>query len=202
MRAAEFVRRCRRAVGEPDAAEAVRDLVQWLVQNRDAVLEEIGSATRSAIDPVYVGDDLTILHVVMPPTAVAGPHDHSTWAVVGVHGGTETNELYERSGDGSDIVKTGRVNVEPGETLLLSPAAIHAVSNGNSSYAAAIHVYGGNLLQTPRSAWDATGVERDLDDTEQRAAVLAFQREEAGLGRALTLGEAQRLLSSLRDGAR
>ena len=55
----------------------------------------------------------------------------------------------------------GRRTVTAGEVLSLGNEAIHQIANPLSCKLIALHVYGKNIFETERSAWDpATGAER------------------------------------------
>jgi predicted metal-dependent enzyme (double-stranded beta helix superfamily) len=65
------------------------------------------------------------------------------------------------------------------DTIRLGDAIIHSVTNPLDQITAAIHVYGGDLLGTPRSEWDAkTFAERPYDTA---AMLRAFEESNAGL---------------------
>ena len=49
---------------------------------------------------------------------------------------------------------SGGRELHAGEVLLLGDDAIHEVSNPGTGFTGAIHVYGGDLINTPRSQWD------------------------------------------------
>jgi predicted metal-dependent enzyme (double-stranded beta helix superfamily) len=82
------------------------------------------------------------------------PHDHQTWAVIGIYGGQEDNSFYRRRKDGPGLELVNARSVAEAETISLGADAIHAVTNPRRKFTAAIHVYGGDFFTIPRSEWD------------------------------------------------
>jgi predicted metal-dependent enzyme (double-stranded beta helix superfamily) len=104
---------------------------------------------------------LTVLHVVVNPGFVSPQHDHHTWAVIGVYDGQEDNTFYRLIEGSRRIEEIGRRNVGQGEVLTLGTEAIHQIANPRTEKLVALHVYGKNIFEIERSAWDpATGNER------------------------------------------
>jgi predicted metal-dependent enzyme (double-stranded beta helix superfamily) len=104
---------------------------------------------------------LTVLHTVVNPGFVSPPHDHRTWAVIGVYDGQEDNTFYRLIEGNRSIEQIGRRSLKKGEVLTLCSEAIHQIANPLGRKLIALHVYGKNIFETERSAWDpATGDER------------------------------------------
>ena len=168
---AEFVDGCRGARREGHPHLAVRELLARATSARrdvEAVLgHEAGLAT------LHSSPDLTILHVVWPPGMSLFPHDHRMWAAIGVYTGQEDNAFYRRAPGG--LLDSGGRQVCDGEVLLLGDDAIHAVANPRRSFTGSIHVYGGDLLATPRSEWDPAAMEERPYDV---AAVFRYFEEQ------------------------
>ena len=82
----------------------MREIVARAVADPAAVLKGLGEPQIAGVDALYRGEDVTILNVVWAPLMTIMPHDHRTWAVIGVYGGREDNMYWRRIGD------------EPGET--------------------------------------------------------------------------------------
>jgi predicted metal-dependent enzyme (double-stranded beta helix superfamily) len=80
------------------------------------------------------------------------PHDHRMWAVIGIYGGAEDNTLYRRGPDG--IVRAGARQLRERDVFSLGADAIHSVDNPARRFTGAIHVYGGDFVNQPRSQWD------------------------------------------------
>jgi len=103
---------------------------------------------------------LTVLHTVVNPGFVSPPHDHRTWAVIGVYDGQEDNTFYRLVYGSRRIEQAGSRNLRKGEVLTLETEAIHKIANPLNNKLIALHVYGNNIFEIERSAWDpATGSE-------------------------------------------
>jgi predicted metal-dependent enzyme (double-stranded beta helix superfamily) len=144
----DFVAECLGALADATPLLAIRDVVERAV--RDGVG---GLAEEPGIRVLWCDPSLTVAHVVIPAGAPKSlPHDHRMWAVIGIAGGCEDNEFFRRSADSLEA-SGGRV-VEAGEVLSLGPETIHAVGNPLAhTSTSGLHVYGGDLVNTPRSMW-------------------------------------------------
>ena len=146
-----FIERCRRAVLEPEPVESVRALLQEVVSDRRSVAAAL-PATRAELDVLYVGPDVNVMKVVWGPGMEFPPHDHLTWACVGMYGGVERNRLYRLVDDRPTIC--GGFEIGEGDVGVLDADVIHAVANPRTrQFSAAIHVYGGGFTELPRSNW-------------------------------------------------
>jgi len=104
---------------------------------------------------------LTVLHTVVNPSFVSPAHDHRTWAVIGVYDGQEDNTFYRLIEGSRNVEQIGRRNLRQGEVLTLGINAIHQITNPLGRKLIALHLYGKNIFEIERSAWDpATGDER------------------------------------------
>jgi predicted metal-dependent enzyme (double-stranded beta helix superfamily) len=81
------------------------------------------------------------------------PHDHRTWAVIGIYTGREQNTFFRRADRG--IAQHGTKELNAKDVASLGAATIHAVTNPLEQITGAIHVYGGDFFATPRSEWDS-----------------------------------------------
>jgi predicted metal-dependent enzyme (double-stranded beta helix superfamily) len=146
----------RQAVRSDDPG-AVADVVRSAIREKPFV-PQVGSSQLLHSEP-----GLTVMHTVVNPGFVSPPHDHRTWAVIGVYDGEEDNTFYRLIEGGGRIEQSGRRNLQRGEVLTLGADAIHQIANPLGSKLIALHVYGKNIFETERSAWDlATGDERPL----------------------------------------
>src|ERR1051326_2459068 len=91
-----FVADCRAAIADSSPQKAVRELLAQAMANRAGVLKAIGGPTAGGVKPIYSGDDVTIYNVVWAPLMTILPHDHRTWAVIGVYTGAEDNVYWRR----------------------------------------------------------------------------------------------------------
>jgi predicted metal-dependent enzyme (double-stranded beta helix superfamily) len=91
------------------------------------------------------------------------PHDHRMWALIGIYAGAEDNEFYRRGPNG-ELVESGGRRLNVGEVCHLGSSAIHAVENPTDRLTGAVHVYGGDFVNHPRSQWGPGDlVERPYD---------------------------------------
>lgn len=148
----KLVEECIAASEEADALLAVRDVLERFVAAPAGLAEPVTGLTFLHRSPT-----LTVIDVVWPPGIRLFPHDHRMWAAIGIFGGQEDNEFFRR-GEGGGLVSSGGRELFERDVLLLGDDAIHAVSNPSArSYTRAIHAYGGDFVETPRSQWDAAG---------------------------------------------
>jgi predicted metal-dependent enzyme (double-stranded beta helix superfamily) len=82
------------------------------------------------------------------------------WAVIGIYEGQEDNTFFRRSGpDRRSLTESGGKELATGDVLVLGDDAIHAVANPKSHLTGAVHVYGGDFVNEPRSQWGPGPVE-------------------------------------------
>ena len=171
----ELVADCRRAVGETEPRLAIRDVLDRVVADPTPVGEAL-APTEGGITLLHRSPEVTVLHVVWAPGMRLFPHDHRMWAAIGIYAGQEDNAFYRRAG--STLVESGGKELAVGDVLVLGDDAIHAVSNPKDHLTAAIHVYGGDFVDQPRSQWGPGPVEERPYDME------VVQREFADANRA------------------
>ena len=87
----DIISRCQAALTEHTPALAVRDVLDELVADPAALDRAVGPVERGGISTVHNADDLTILRVAWTPGMAINPHEHRTWAVIGMYGGQEDN---------------------------------------------------------------------------------------------------------------
>ena len=90
-------------------------------------------------------------------TFVAPSTSFPTGGAIAIYDGREDNAFFRR--DGSHAVPSGGKRLAAGDVILLGEQVVHGVSNPGSDYTGAIHVYGGDLIDTPRSQWDPETLE-------------------------------------------
>jgi predicted metal-dependent enzyme (double-stranded beta helix superfamily) len=162
-----FIADCRAAVAEDASHKAVREIVARAVAAPGDVLKALGEPRFAGVEALYRGDDVTILNVVWAPLMTILPHDHRTWAVIGVYGGREDNMYWRRVGGetgGTRIEAAGARSLCVGDAEPLGRDIIHSVTNPITRLTGAIHVYRGDFIAAERSEWDPeTLTERPYD---------------------------------------
>lgn len=146
-----FVEECESAVAEGEPRRAVREVLARAVDEPGAVAGVL-EHHHAGITLLHNSATLTVLNVVWGPGMTLQAHDHRMWAAIGIYAGQEDNAFFRRSGN--TIVDSGGKELRERDVLLLGDDAIHAVTNPLRSYTGAIHVYGGDFVQQPRSQWD------------------------------------------------
>ncbi|MEL7546475.1 MAG: cysteine dioxygenase family protein [Pseudomonadota bacterium] len=101
---------------------------------------------------VYRDRDLTIMNIIWPPGVITEPHNHNSWAVIGIYQGREDNLLWQRDEDG--IKPAGALTLAAGDTYAMDRNAIHTAFNPSDQMTGALHVYEGDFLETEKSEWD------------------------------------------------
>ncbi len=158
----QFIDDCRSAVNGSDARDTVNELLRQAVSQPEGIIQSLGDPVLAGIHKIYQADDLAIINVVWGPGMVLHPHNHEMWAVIGIYTGREDNTFYRRSASGLDL--HGSKTLETGDTIPLGDSIIHAVTNPLARMTGAIHVYGGDFFDTPRSEWDPGSFEEKLYD--------------------------------------
>ena len=150
-----FVDDARACLAAPDPLEAVEALVRAAVSDpaavRAAVAERADAASELGFDVFCRTPILTVFHATLEPGFRNAPHDHGTWAVVGVYDGTERNVFYRRAGP--TIVAERDVEATAPAVMVMPPGVIHAICNPLPTASCAIHVYGNDHFDASRSMW-------------------------------------------------
>jgi predicted metal-dependent enzyme (double-stranded beta helix superfamily) len=152
-----FVREIRLASVAADPIGAVQEVVSTAIAAGPSIDAALGTQRKWDNDSLFASADLTVQRIIWLPGIASPPHEHRMWAVVGVYAGEELNRVYERSSGGLEEVRTRVVRV--GEVFTLDADAIHSVENPGDEWTAALHVYGGDIENVERNAWDAGGRE-------------------------------------------
>ena len=177
-----FVSDCCGVIQESDAKIKIAELVTKAVKSPSDLLGSIGEPTRAGINRIYVSSHLTILNLVWGPEMYLPPHDHRMWAVIGLYGGSEENTFYRREDCG--LRKQGVRVLEAKQVVQLGIDAIHSVKNPLLKLTGALHIYGGQFFETPRSEWDPNSLEerpfsiertvQTFEESNRRVASLAL----------------------------
>ena len=179
-----FLDECQVAARDNDPRAAIRGLLQRTMESSGDVAAVLAK-DEGGIDVVYCSPEVTVLNVVWAPHMTIAPHDHRMWAAIGIYGGAEENRLYKRGAD--TIQAAGARLLDTGDVFGLGSEAIHAVHNPRGQLTGAIHVYGGDFVNSPRSQWDPDSMtEHPFGMAEtQRQFALANAEWRAQLGQDL-----------------
>lgn len=135
------------------AGTAVDEVLARVVSEPGAIQSVLGHPRdQPTFSTWFNSDELTILHVVWPPTADLLAHDHTMWAAIGLYGGREDNRLFRELPDGTLEERRSRTLVG-GDTIVLGADTVHAVANPSRDWTGAIHVYGGDYFREGRRMW-------------------------------------------------
>ena len=153
----QFIRDLREGVKAADFA-AVQESV------RRALHEKPYTADPARMQVLHDEPGLMVLHTAVGAGFASPPHDHRTWAVIGVYSGQEDNTFYRLAAESRAIEQTGGRSLRDRDVMMLQSDAIHKIANPRKETLLALHVYGLNILNIERSAWDPlTSKERPFD---------------------------------------
>ena len=152
----QFVSDCRAALAADKSHKSVREVVARAVSDPDAVLKGLGDPKRSEVQKLYHSNGLTILNVIWAPRMTIMPHNHQTWAVIGIYTGREDNIFWRRvpGQDGGKPEAAGARVLSEKDAEPLGNNIIHSVTNPIPRLTGAIHVYGGDFFAVERGEWD------------------------------------------------
>jgi predicted metal-dependent enzyme (double-stranded beta helix superfamily) len=166
----QLVADCRACLTEAEPRRAIKETLTRAVADPSSITAVLPPDV-AGITLHHQSDDLTVLEAVWAPGMRLYPHDHQMWACIGIYAGQEDNEFFRRPPDRRPgLVESGGKQLRVGDVTLLGSDTIHAVTNPLGGVTAAIHVYGGDFVNQPRSQWlEPARVEEayDLDRTRQ-----------------------------------
>jgi predicted metal-dependent enzyme (double-stranded beta helix superfamily) len=151
-----FLSDCLEASRADQPRLAVKEVLDRAVSEPGELADAL-PPTMAELTKLHVSDELTVLKVVWAPGMSIRPHDHRTWATIGMYTGGEDNTLYRRVDGG--IVESGGLDLRPSDSCLLGDDTIHKVHNPTRDYAGAIHIYGGDFFAIERSGFDPDTLE-------------------------------------------
>ena len=159
----DFLEQCEQARQETEPRRAIREVLDRALAEPNAVAEAL-APTEGGLTLLHHTDELTVLHVVWAPKMRLYPHDHRMWAAIGIYAGQEENAFYRRNE--RTLVDSGGKRLDTGDTVVLGDDTIHAVTNPREGLTGAIHIYGGDFVNQPRSQWGPGPVEERPYDYE------------------------------------
>jgi 3-mercaptopropionate dioxygenase len=110
--------------------------------------ERLGDPAGYRCHVLHVEPDgsFSVTAMVWCPGQATPIHDHVTWCVFGAVQGTEYEQLYRLSPDGSHLEEVGRNENLAGEVSGFAPPGdIHRVRNQGDDVAISVHVYGADI---------------------------------------------------------
>jgi predicted metal-dependent enzyme (double-stranded beta helix superfamily) len=159
-----LVASCHDSLLEEEPRRVVREILLRTLEQPGVVAERLGRS-EGGLEILFNSPELTVLNVVWAPRMSLYPHDHRMWAVIGIYGGAEGNIVFRRSPGG--LVRSGAKVLAEGEVLSLGAEAVHSVDNPMARFTGAIHVYGGDFVNQPRSQWDPETLQEQPYDAAQ-----------------------------------
>ncbi len=165
---------------------AVEEVLNRTISDPNAIESAIGHPRdQPSMTTWYRSQEMTVLHMVWPPTVSLTAHDHLMWAAIGIYGGREDNDLFRSLDDGT-LEHRKSASLRRGDTILLGDDAIHSVTNPSREWTGAIHVYGGDWFRPDKKIWREPTNTSESFDSEfvrvvlQDAAKCAKAEEVAG----------------------
>ena len=176
-----FTESCLKALMERSPRQAIRALVAEAVADPASLEAELGTPETAGIQTLHRSPELTVLNVIWAPQMSIHPHNHETWAVIGIYGGQEDNTFYCRWPGGPGLERVNGRSLAEADTIVLGDETIHAVTNPRRVYTGAIHVYGGDFFAIPRSEWDSPAAPEQPYSVERTMKTFADANERAKL---------------------
>jgi predicted metal-dependent enzyme (double-stranded beta helix superfamily) len=148
-----LIAECVAARTDPQPRAAVRAVLERVVADPATVGDAL-RPTEGGLHLLHHAPDLTVLHIVWAPRMRLYPHDHRMWAAIAIYAGREDNAFFRRDPDAPrQLIESGGKEIGVGDVVMLGDDAIHAVANPADRLTGAIHVYGGDFVNQPRSQW-------------------------------------------------
>jgi predicted metal-dependent enzyme (double-stranded beta helix superfamily) len=144
---------------------AVKEVVERAMSEPTSVAAAL-PPEKAELVRLHVSPELTVLKVVWAPGMDIRPHDHNTWASIGIYTGGEDNTFYRRSPE-DGLTQSGGIEMRPTDVCLLGDDTIHQVHNPTAEHTGAIHVYGGDFFTIDRSEWSGPPYEEQPYDVER-----------------------------------
>jgi predicted metal-dependent enzyme (double-stranded beta helix superfamily) len=168
-----FVAGCQAARDETEPRRAINEVLRKALARPQDVADAL-RPTKGGLELLHRAPDLTVLHVVWAPHMRLYPHDHRMWAAIGIYAGQEDNTFFRRVNDERrTLTESGGKQLTTGEVVVLGDDTVHAVANPKNHLTGAIHVYGGDFVNQPRSQWGPGAREErpyDLGEAMQQFA--------------------------------
>lgn len=152
---------------EPHILESGADLLADLIANDDWLPDDFAAPHPDHYQQYLLHCDprerFSVVSFVWGPGHTTPIHDHTVWGLVGVLRGAERNTEFVRAEHGEAPRPAGEEVCTAGDVAKVSPTVgdIHRVTNVSDQPSVSIHVYGANIGQVSRHAYDdETGEEQ------------------------------------------
>ncbi len=150
-----FIADCLEAVRQDPTHKAAKEVVDRAITDPAGIMRACGEPSRGGVNKLYQSPELTVINLVWAPHMVLMPHNHEMWAVIGIYSGREDNIFWRRNPeDRRHIEAAGARSLGQGDVVPLGPDIIHSVTNPLPRCTGALHVYGGDFFEQPRSEWE------------------------------------------------
>jgi predicted metal-dependent enzyme (double-stranded beta helix superfamily) len=164
----QFVADCRAAQAADPSHKGVREVVARAVADPAAVIRAFGEPKRGEAQLLYHAADLTIINLIWAPRMCVMPHNHNMWAVIGIYAGREDNLFWRRCAEApGKVTAAGAQSLCVGDVAPLGKDIIHSVLNPITKLSCALHVYGGDFFNAPRSEWDSETLDEHAFDARK-----------------------------------
>lgn len=169
----QFIADCRAAYADDPSHKAVREVAARAVSNPGQVVRGLGEPKRAQVQKLFHAPDFTILNVIWGPYMTLMPHNHEMWAVIAIYSGREDNIFWRRIKGDPDrrIEAAGAAALAEKDARPLGRDIIHSVTNPLPRLTGAIHIYGGDFFETPRSEWDPESLTEGRYDVAKNMAL-------------------------------
>ncbi|MEO0608460.1 MAG: hypothetical protein AAFY82_09530 [Pseudomonadota bacterium] len=141
-----------RNANETGGPEAIRAALSEAITAWAGPPPWLENTDKGEFSMVYKDEAVTIMNIIWPPGVITEPHNHNSWAVIGIYQGREDNLLWTRDGDA--ISPAGAITLAAGDTQVMQRDDIHTAFNPSNQMTGAIHVYQGDFLETEKREWD------------------------------------------------
>jgi predicted metal-dependent enzyme (double-stranded beta helix superfamily) len=123
------------------------------------------------LNVIHSSPEITIINVVWAPNMTFMPHNHLTWAVIGLYAGREDNVFWRRTPGA--IEAFGAKALFAGDVAVFPVDVIHSVTNPLPRFSAGIHIYGGDFLNMERRQWNPETLAEESNTSSISHAILA-----------------------------
>jgi predicted metal-dependent enzyme (double-stranded beta helix superfamily) len=177
---ARLIADCRAAVAEDSSHKAVREVLARVMDDPAAILAGLGAPAQAGSHILHRSNEITILNLVWGPGMSIMPHDHRTWAVIGVYTGREDNIFWRHTEgrDGREVEACGARSLCAGDVAVLGRDIVHSVLNPIPRLTGALHIYGGDFIAMERSEWDAETLREAPYDRDKVARLFEASNRE------------------------